>query len=301
MRNRILMSRTAITLAVILAWSPVSMAQAPSRAKTVDQTAVDPEAAIKAADDAAKAEAAASAKNWTPPRTAWGDPDLQGYWLTATYTPLQRPTALAGKAFYTEEEALEAFKKAVEIDASVNPKTVHYDWKEYAMDGWQSPVRPNRRTSLIVDPENGRIPPLTPEAQKRQAAARAAGQGRNPQVAVQTLGSLYTRCITGNNAGPLTRGGNPGSDSGAAGVTAEAQLLQTPGYAVVMMQSNSDVRIIPLDGRPRLPSTVRNWLGDARGHWEGNTLVVETMNFISPGTNFLGATRDLKLVERFTR
>src|SRR5215510_10114218 len=203
MLNRILMSRTAITLAVILSWSPVSMAQAPSRAKTVDQNAVDPEAAIKAAEDAAKAEVTASAKNWTPPRTAWGDPDVQGYWLTATYTPLQRPAALAGKAFYTEEEAFEAFKKAVEVDASVNPSTVHYDWKEYAMDGWQSPVRPNRRTSLIVYPDNGRIPPLTAEAQQRQAAARAAGQGRNPQVAVSTLNSLYTRCITGNNAGPL--------------------------------------------------------------------------------------------------
>src|SRR5262249_19058150 len=98
MRYRILMSWTAITLAVILSWSPVSMAQAPSRAKTLEKTAFDPEAAIVAAKKAAKAEDPASAKNGTPPRTAWGDPDLQGYWLTATYTPLQRPAALAGKA-----------------------------------------------------------------------------------------------------------------------------------------------------------------------------------------------------------
>jgi hypothetical protein len=109
--------------------------------------------------------------------------------------------------------------------------------------------------------------------------------------------------VTGNNAGPLTRGGQPGSDSaaGAAGVTAEAQLLQTPGYAVLIAQSNSDARIIPLNGSPHLPSTVRNYLGDSRGHFEGNTLVVETTNFIVPGTNFFGGTTNTKLTERFTR
>src|SRR6267142_2487122 len=281
MRNRTLTAFAAVTLVMLVVlWAPVLGAQAPAT-KSIDATALDPEAAIKAAAEAAKAAAAVA--NWTPPRTAWGDPDLHGYYLTATYTPLQRPAALGGKAFYTEEEALAAFKKAVETDASVNPSTVHYDWKEYGMDGWQSPVRPNRRTSLIVDPEDGKLPALTPEAQKRQADARAAARARNPQVGVQTLGSLYTRCITGNNAGPMTRGGAPGSDSaaGAAGVTAEAQLIQSPGYAVLIMQSNSDARIIPLDGRPHLASNVRNWLGDSRGHWEGNTLVVETTNFIA--------------------
>ena len=302
MRNRVLALFAVVTvMTMIVLCTAVLVAQTPSGTKSFDTTATDPDKSIKAAADRAKAEAASV--NWTPPRTAWGDPDVQGYWLTATYTPLQRPAALAGKPFYTEEEAIAAFKKAVESDAEVDPRTVHYDWKEYGMDGWQSPVRPNRRTSLIVDPEDGKLPALTPEAQKRQADARAAARARNPQVGVQTLGSLYTRCITGNNAGPMTRGGQPGSDSaaGATGVTAEAQLIQSPGYAVLIMQSNSDARIIPLDGRPHLPSTVRNWLGYSRGHWEGNTLVVETTNFISPGTNFLGATQGLKLIERFTR
>ena len=133
------------------------------------------------------------------------------------------------------------------------------------MDAWQSPVRPNLRTALIVDPPDGRIPAMTPEAQKRQAAARA----RNPQVSVQTLGNLYTRCITGNQ-GPPRLPFNHDSES---------QILQTPGYVVMLMQSNNDVRIIPLDGRPHLPQNVGQWLGDARGHWEGNTLVVETTNF----------------------
>jgi hypothetical protein len=295
MRNRVLTFAAVILLVAF--WAPALVAQAPA-AKPIDRTAIDPEAAIKVAADAAKAAAAIA--NWTPPRTAWGDPDLHGYYLTATYTPLQRPAALAGKAFYTEEEALEVFKKAVETDASVNPSTVHYDWKEYAMDGWQSPVRPNRRTSLIVDPEDGRLPPLTPEAQKRQADARAAAQLRNPQVAIQTLGNLYTRCVTGNNAGPMLRGGNPGSDSGAAGVTAEAQIIQAPGYVVIMTQSNDDARIVPLDRRPHLPSNVRSYLGDSRGHWDGNTLIVETTNYIVPGTNFNGGGAGVKLTERFT-
>ncbi len=300
MRNRVLAGLGVTLVMVVVMWAPVLVAQAPSGTKSLDPKAVDPQAAIKAAADAAKAAAALA--NWTPPRTPWGDPDLRGYWLTATYTPLQRPAALAGKPFYTEEEALAVFKKAVEADAEVDPRTVHYDWKEYGMDAWQSPVRPNRRTSLIVDPEDGRIPALTAEAQKRQAAARAAARGRNPQVGVEPLGNLYTRCVTGNNAGPMLRGAQPGTDSaaGAAGVTAEAQFFQAPGYATLIMQSNSDARIIPLDGRQHLPSNVRNWLGDSRGRWEGNTLVVETTNFIAPGTNFFGATEALKLVERFT-
>ena len=209
MRNRILMSWTAITLAVILSWSPVSMAQTPSRAKTVDKTAVDPEAAIVAAEDAAKAEDTASAKNWTQPRTAWGDPDLQGYWLTATYTPLQRPTALAGKAFYTEEEALEAFKKAVEVDASVNPSTVHYDWKEYAMDGWQSPVRPNRRTSLIVDPPDGKLPARVAAARKRDLA-RPARSFDNVETLNLDERCLFITAVGGwNNAPPMVPKASP--------------------------------------------------------------------------------------------
>src|SRR5438105_4981698 len=300
MRHRAL--AVILVVAVLLGVPILGTGQAPSGTKTFDETAINIDAAIKAAVETAKS--AGATRNWTPPHTPWGDPDLQGYYFNHSgYTPLERPRELAGKPFYTEEEALAAFKAAVEADAEVDPRTVHYDWKEYGMDAWQSGVRPNLRTSLIVDPEDGKLPALTPEAQKRQADARAAARARNPQVGVQTLGNLYTRCITGNNAGPMTRGGAPGSDSaaGAAGVTAEAQLVQAPGYAVLIMQSNSDARIIPLDGRPHLPSTVRNWLGDSRGHWEGNTLVVETTNFIAPGTNFLGATQGLKLTERFTR
>jgi hypothetical protein len=276
---------------------------APSGTKKFDSSTVDPQAAIKAAVDAAKKEAATP---FTAKKTPWGDPDLRGYYNVATYTPLQRPVALKDKEFYTEEEAIAAFRKAVEDDAAVDPKNMHYDWKEYGMDAWQSGVRPNMRTSLIVEPRDGRIPPLTPEAQKRRADRQAAARARNPEVGVSTLPQFYTRCIMGNAGGaPLVRGGNPAGNEAlgsAGGVTAEFQLAQSPGYALIITTSNNDARIVPLDGRPHVPSRVRSWLGDSRGHWEGDTLVVETTNFNdkSPGTNYQGSTSSLKLVERFT-
>jgi hypothetical protein len=113
-----------------------------------------------------------------------GDPDIQGYYFNhSSYTPLERPAALGDKAFYTEEEALAAFKRAVESDAEVDPRVVHYDWKEFGMDAWQmSGVAPNLRTSLIVDPPDGRLPPLTPEARARLAAAVAAEKAKGVDV-----------------------------------------------------------------------------------------------------------------------
>jgi len=300
---RIVGGATLVTVAAL--GMAALVAQAPSSTTTFDPKAVakDTDAAIKAAADAAKETV--SLKDWTPPRTPWGDPDLRGYWVTATYTPLQRPPEMANKPFYTEEEAVAAFKRAVEADAEVDPRTVHYDWKEYGMDAWQTGTRPNLRTSLIVDPADGRIPALTPEAQQRQAARQAAAKQRNPAAGVQTFGNLYTRCVLGLGAIPLVRGGNPGSDSAAAaaGVTSEAQFFQSPGYLTILMQSNNDARIIPVDGRPRLPENVRTWLGESRGRWEGNTLVVETANFNdkTPATNFLGSTDALTVVEKFTR
>jgi hypothetical protein len=304
MRTRILVTAGAVAVALLVAsWGAAIMAQAPSGTKTFDPTTTNTDAAIKAASEAARA--AAALKDWKPSRTAWGDPDLRGYWLLATYTPLERPAAVADKAFYSEEEAVAKFKQAVEADAEVDPRTVHYDWKEYGMDAWQAGAKPNLRTSLIVDPADGRVPPLTPEAQQRRAAAAAAAKVRSPAAGVRTFGNTYTRCILGLGAAPLVRGGNPGSDSAAAaaGVSAESHLMQSPGYVVIVTQSNSDVRIIPTDGRPHLPQRMGVWWGDSRGRWEGETLVVDTTNFKdrTPAVNFLGSTKNLHLVERFTR
>jgi hypothetical protein len=302
MRNLIVQK---VLVAAVVASATLSvaalMAQAP--VKPLAPTLTDTDAAIKAAADAAKRDAAM--KNFTPGRTPWGDPDLRGVFLTATYTPLQRPPELANKPLYTEEEAVAAFKRAVEADAEVDPRTVHYDWKEYSMDAWQGGARPSLHTSLIVDPPDGRLPPLTPEAQQRRQAAQAAAKLRNPAAGVQTFGNTYTRCVLGLGAIPLMRGGNPGADSAAAaaGVTAEVQIFQSPGYVTLVTQSNNDVRIIPVDGRAHLPGKVRHWWGDSRGHWEGNTLVVETTNFNDrrPAVNFQGSTDSLQVVERFTR
>src|SRR2546425_8730763 len=276
MRNQFFISLSAVSLVMAaIVWAPVLVvAQAPSGAASKLAASVwDP--------------TAPPPSGWTSPRTPWGDPDLQGFWLVLSYTPLERPAELAGKPLYTKEEAVDAFKKAVALDAEVDPTTIHYDWKEYGMDAWQSPVRPIGRTGLIVDPPDGRIPPLTPEAKKRQAdaaaAIRAAGTG------VQNYGNLYTRCITGNQGPPRVPGNHD----------AESQLVQIPGYVLLYMQSNNDVRIIPLDGRPHLPQNVRTWSGDARGHWEGNTLVVDTTNF-KEQRNWRGSSAGLHLVERFT-
>ena len=289
---------------VVAVWLAVVRAQAPSGTSAVDPTTVDPDAAIKAAAERMRAEAEAL-KGWTTPRTPWGDPDLRGVWHLATYTPLQRPPHLADKPFYTEEEAIAAFKRAAEADSEVDPRTVHYDWKEYSMDAWQGGARPNLRTSLIFDPPDGRLPSLTEQATQRQAARMAAAKQRDPAAGIVTFGNTYTRCILGNSAAPLVQGGNPGANPEglAASVTAEALLFQSPGYVTIVIQSNNDVRIIPLDGRPHLPSSLRQWWGDARGRWEGDTLVVETTNFKdrAPAPNIQGSTEALHIVERFTR
>jgi hypothetical protein len=294
-----------IVIAVCVA---IVSAQAPTTGAAIDPaTTVDPDAAITTAAARMRAEAEAL-KNWRPGRTAWGDPDLRGVWHLATYTPLQRRPELANKPFYTEEEAIAAFKRAVEADAEVDPRTVHYDWKEYSMDAWQGGARPSLRTSLIVDPPDGRLPPLTDAAKQRQAERAATAKRRNPEVGIQIFGnflSTYTRCIIGQTAAPLIQGGNPGADPDglAASVTAEALLFQSPGYVTIVHQSNNDVRVIPLDGRPPLPSSVRHWWGVSRGRWEGNTLVVETTNFKNraPAPNMYGTSDALRIVERFTR
>jgi hypothetical protein len=279
MRARLLVPVAALFLATVSGWWTPVRAQAPSGTKTFDPTTVNTEAAIKAATEAARAAAAAA--NWKPGRTPWGDPDLQGYYLNLSYTPLERPKELAGKAFYTEPEAIAAFRKAVVSDAEVDPRTVHYDWKEYGMDAWQSPVRPNLRTGLIVDTPDGRIPAMTPEGRKR---AQAAGRGTD----ILSRG-LYERCVTGNQGPPRVPGNH---DS-------ESQIIQAPGYVIILMQSNNDVRIIPLDNRPHLAPRVGQWLGDARGHFEGNTLVVDTTNF-GEGREWRGSTSGMHLTERLT-
>src|SRR5688500_5738843 len=317
MRKRVVVASgvVAFVMAALL-WAPVLAAgQTPSR-DAVEEAARKAsfrteEEALKAWEaELARKKAEAVARVYdptkpvlaTPPKTPWGHPDLRGYYITATYTPLQRPRNV-DKPLYTAEEAIGAFVTQADTDAKADPAVIHYDWKEFGMEAWQSPVRPNMRTGLVVDPATGTLPPLTPEGQKRRADAQALARTRDHQTGVQIFGNLYTRCILGLGAIPLVRGGNPGStEATSAGVSTEIQIFQTPDYVTIVHQSNSDVRIIPLSARPHLPQTVRQWNGDSRGRWEGNTLVVETTNFndYKPSTNFQGSTASLQIVERFS-
>lgn len=238
-----------------------------------------------------------------PPRTPWGDPDISGYFVTQSYTPLQRSERVT-KPLYTPEEAILAFRATIQADSKVDPADVHYDWKEFGMDAWQSPIMPNLRTALIVDPPDGRLPPITAEARKRRADAAARAKILDPQTAVSTFPSAYTRCAIGNGQIPMLRGGNPDSAGGlgsAGGVTAEKQIFQSPGYVIIQNQSNNDIRIIPLSGG-ELPDSIRFWEGVSRGHWDGNTLVIETGNFRDRGPSDFpfGATENMTVVERIS-
>ena len=241
---------------------------------------------------AAAPKRTAQEKVWTAPRTPWGHPDLEGIWDFATITPMERPSEFSGKEVFTDEEAAAYEKRTLErrnqdrrdggAQADVGRAYNHFWWD------FGTRVVGTKRTSLVVDPPDGRIPPLTPEASKR-ATARAAVRERAPSGPEDR--NLWERCILGGNAGPPMA---PGAYNN------NVQLFQTPGYVVILNEMINDARIVPLDGRPHLPESIRQWRGDSRGRWDGNTLVVDTANFRDP-TNFRGASRDLHQVERFTR
>ena len=231
-------------------------------------------------------------KPWTVPRTPDGHPDLQGYWSNASITPLQRPKELGSKEFYTAEEAAEVDKKErterTSWDRLGNQATVHYDMSQFGLDVIQAKVALSRRTSLIIGPE-GRIPPLTPEAQKRLADRNAARRGHEFDSYEDR--PLQERCIVWTSEGPPMM---------SSGYNSNLQIVQGPGQVVIMEEMIHDARMIPTDGSPHLPAGIRQYLGDSRGHWEGDTLVVDTTNFTSK-TGFMGATENLHVVERFTR
>ena len=218
----------------------------------------------------APATASAQARGDVP-RTPWGDPDLQGIWDNRTITPLERPREFAQKATLTAAEA--AAYEALTAERRVNDR---YYW-----DRGTTTVG-DRRTALITDPADGRLPPLTPEGQRRVETGRRQGvdgaEERNPSE----------RCIT------RTLPRLPGLYNN------NFQIFQAPGYVVILMELIHHARVIPLDGRPHLGDGIRQWNGDSRGRWEGETLVLETTNFTGK-TNFRGAAERLHLAERLTR
>ncbi len=255
----------------------------------------------------------AASQSAEAPRTPWGAPDLQGVWDFRSLTPLERPAELADQAFLTEEEAASLEQAAIDRNAELWNREARRTvaganvdrgedgqpgfYNNFWLDGGTAPVE-TRRTSLIVDPPNGRIPPLTQAAAARRAAIERERRGVNrhaptPGGFVEDLGpnALQLRCITGFNSGPpMTPGG----------YNQNVQLFQTPDQVVLLNEMNHNFRVIPLDGRPG--SGIPQWTGESRGHWDGDTLVVETTSFLRE-TSFAQGQTDvhLRLTERFTR
>ena len=242
-------------------------------------------------------------------RTPWGDPDLQGVWASDSATPLERPTSLADRESLTDEEVALLRQKAVELfngetdaafgdsvyeavlndaaDFNSTDTTGNYN-QFWLIDRWFE-----NRTSLIVDPPDGRLPALTPEGQARQQANRVRRDGSRRSTELpdgpEDL-NAGLRCTGGRI--PMT----------GRGYNSNYQIVQAPGYVVVNMEMMHDARIIPLDGRPHVSSEIRGYLGDSRGRWEGDTLVVETTNVKTPGRELAASTGEgLRLTERLSR
>jgi hypothetical protein len=240
---------------------------------------------------------------WTAPRTTFGHPDLQGTWTTQTYTPLQRPQRYAGKEFLTEQEAAELTKLLTQenvdpltpgifgaSDEERRKRVFQNDPTHYDNALWLTTSQPKAlsslRTSLITDPPDGLLPPPVPAAKERAAARRTAGGFDSHENR-----PITERCIIWTHEGPPMMP-PPYNDI--------LRIFQTPDHVVIYRELATAPRIIPLNGRPHLPDQIRQWHGDSRGRWEGNTLVVDTTNF-NDRTAFQGSSAALHVVERFTR
>ena len=230
------------------------------------------------------------------PRTDWDAPDLQGIWDFRTITPMERPEDLGDKAFLTEEEAAERERRAVERDIELWEADARRTEAGGSVGGYNNfwmdrgtRVIGTRRTSLIIDPPNGRLPEMTEEGTARRADGRGSFSDRIQDS--YTDFSNADRCLMGFNAGPpITPGG----------YNQNVQIFQTPDEVVLLTEMVHTVRVVPLDGRTELDESPAQWSGVSRGRWEGDTLVVETANF-DVDRNWRGASAEMRLEERFTR
>jgi hypothetical protein len=239
---------------------------------------------------------------YSPPKTPWGDPDLQGVWPGNMGVPMQRPATFGDRATLTEDEFAKKEDQAKRQAAADSESTSASDTKAGIgpPSYWTERGKPTHQASLIVDPPNGRLPPLTPEAEKYRKEAKLPGEWRGIANSPEDL-NIYYRCITRGLLGSVIpvvyNNGN--------------QILQAPGYVVFRNEMIHESRVIPLDGRPHVGPAIRLYMGDSRGHWEGNTLVVETTNLTDKdaiGSNGAGYPGDpgyhsseMKLIEKFTR
>ena len=216
-------------------------------------------------------------------KTPWGDPDIMGVWSYASLTPLQRPTRLEGKEFYTPEEAAEIYTNTQRepTDRPGDVGSYNYEWFD------RGEISADLRTSLIVDPPDGRLP-VREEAIARQRAASAYTREHPADSWLNRTN--WDRCITYHGVPPISSGYNN-----------SYQIFQNKDFVAIYVEMIHDVRIIPIDGRPQLDDDIRQWNGASRGYWEGNTLVVETANFSDKTRHRYPSSRNTKSIERFTR
>ena len=292
MSNRFALSSSALGIALAIALFVPTLVAAQSSGGTTKADTKTPKKGTKTA---------ASTKAWTAPRTPDGKPDLHGYWISTSFTPLERPAKYNGREFLTAQEAEEVQKAGLQRRTQADPVGAgepHYDSTAFGLTPFQQGFVPNNRASLVVDPPDGRIPPLTPEAKSRRKAigdndnieAGGPGGGAVHADTPRDLGVL-TNCLSMSGGPPILPGGyNNG-----------VYILQNPEYVVLQAEYGTELRIIPLDARPHAGANIRQWHGDGRGHWEGETLVVETTNF-RPEATFRNANpKTLKITERFKR
>jgi len=228
------------------------------------------------------------------PRLADGKPDMQGYWTNQTFTPLERPAQYKGKEYFTAEEAAAFAERALEDVKDVprgeqvkSDADIHYDDGIWLLEGYKKGAM--LRTSIITDPADGRIPPLTAEGQKRAQARAEARKLVGPFDSAQARG-LSERCIYWAHEGPPIL---------PTGYNSNLMIVQAPGVFVTETEMMPVARAVPLDGRPKLASAIRGYRGDSRGRWDGDTMVIETTNY-SEKTAWRGASENMKVVERLT-
>ncbi len=257
--------------------------------------------AAQGSSGAAKTAAKTDMKAWTTPHAPDGKPDLHGYWTSESFTPLERPAKYAGREFLTDEEVEAAQKAGLQREydrTSDDPEETLSNLTAFGLTAAVEGFAPNKRTSLIVDPPDGRMPPRTPEALKRPRAIgdrdyiEADGHGGatvhadNPK----DMG-VRTSCVSLSGGPPIL----PGAYNNGV------YILQNPEFVVLQAEYGTEVRIIPLDARPHAGASIHQWHGDGRGHWEGDTLVVETTNFRPEATFRNASPQTLKITERFKR
>jgi hypothetical protein len=312
MRKRAGISSNALGIAAAMLVCAPLFVYAQSSSGTATSSA---KAAAKTAGKTS-ANPAGKTQNWVMPRIADGHPDFSGYWNNLTFTPMERPAKYGNREFLTDDEMKAVFKSGVKgsFDPGAqgsedryggelfNPDSVDYDATTYGLSPWQNGIQPNPRTSLVVDPPDGKIPPLTAEAKARIAKSTTPGGGF-PYVVDDHHGGAVVHADRakdlGQNTSCVTQSGGPPLIP--AEYNSGLFIAQNSSYLLIETEQGSEFRIIPLDADPHVSSNIHQWHGDSRGHWEGDTLIVETTNLRPDHTYRNGDFTTQKITETFRR